>query len=91
MLNNNGLLFAQYEYFNEHNPKIEYKYHGEISPPSKRDSEKNVEKWAESIKHEFPHQLEIQLGRGIIRLLKKEGAPKELPPSRKLFESRHES
>lgn len=85
MLDKNGILFAQFEYLSEHNPNMEDKYNAEITPPPKKESEKYVEEWVLSIHNKLPNQIEIQLGRGVIRITKKEGAPEELPSIKELF------
>lgn len=85
LLNKNGILFAQFEYFKEHDQGMQKKYEAEIDPPCERESEKYVEQWVQALKQKFPNQIEIQLGRGVIRLVKKEGAPDELPSSKELF------
>lgn len=86
MLNNDGLMFVQFEYFIKHNPNPEQQYEGEISSGYKyfRDSEIFVEKWVNIIKEKFP-EIDIQLDRGIMRLHKNPGAPEELPSASKLF------
>lgn len=71
MLNNNGLMFIQFEYL------IKYSN-------TKQQSEIFVEEWANIIKEKFP-EVDIQLDRGIMRLHKNFGAPEELPSTSKLF------
>jgi len=85
LLDDNGILFAQYEYLPEHNPDMEQKYNAEINPPRKKEAEKNVELWADAIKLKYPNEIEIQLGRGVIRLVKKDNAPAELMLNDELF------
>lgn len=79
MLNENGLLFAQFEYFGEHNPNMEQKYGSMLRPEDIRESELYAQYWVEEIKKKYPDLIDVQLGRGVLRLHKKEGAPEELP------------
>lgn len=84
LLNKDGILFAQFEYLDQHNPIIQTKYLAEINPPPVTKAEKYVRQWAEVLKKNFP-EIEIQLGRGVIRLVKKDGSPEELISSKDLF------
>jgi len=47
---------------------------------------KNINLWKEKVEQEFP-EIEVELDKdmGAIRILKKEGAPDELPPATQLF------
>lgn len=85
MLNDGGLLFAQFEYFDEHDPYIEKKRESELNQPPIMEIEENVKNWINEINKRFSDKIEIQLGRGIIRLHKKPGAPEELPRKGELF------
>ena len=85
LLNENSLLFAQFEYFSEHNPDPKQIYDAESFPPSIKPLEEKVSKWAEIINKKFKNKIEIQLGRGVMRLYKKSGAPEELPKINELF------
>ena len=86
LLNENGILFAQFEYFKQHNPYMDPEDNDDLkNPPFETDHEEYVRLWAKTIEDEFPNQIEIELGRGVIRLAKKDGAPKELPSSKELF------
>ena len=85
LLNDNGLLFAQFDYFLEHNPSMYRRLEGEIFPEPGRQSERDVEAWAKKIRERFPNELDIQVDRGIIRIHKKAGAPAELPSMKELF------
>lgn len=85
LLNKNGMLFAQFEYFPEHDPNIEKIQDAKYFPPSREASEDNVEQWITFVKQKFQDQIEIQLGRGVIRMLKKDNAPDELPSAKELF------
>lgn len=84
LLNKNGMLFVQFEFFLEHNPKMENKHRAEVDPQEERDIEINVKEWVKLIEKRFPNEIEIKLGRGIIHIHKKENAPEELPPAREL-------
>lgn len=86
LLNNGGILFAQFEYFSEHDPNMKTRYDAENFPEKEKEIEKYVKEWVLAINNKFPNQIEIQLGRGVIRLVKKEGAPEELPSSKELFD-----
>lgn len=88
MLNDGGLLLAQFEYFDEHDAYIEKKRDAEINPPPVMEIEENVKSWVNEINKRFSDQIEIQLGRGIIRLHKKPGAPEELPRRSELFKDK---
>jgi len=85
LLSNNGILFAQFEYFLEHDPDIQKKRESEINPPEIAESEIYVKKWIEAIQKKYTNEIDIGLGRGVIRITKKEGAPDELPPMKELF------
>lgn len=85
LLSNNGVLFAQFEYFLEHDSNINKKYQSEINPPKIAESEIYIKKWAEVIQNMYPNEIEIGLGRGVIRITKKDGAPDELPQAKELF------
>lgn len=85
LLSNNGILFAQFEYFLEHDSDIQKKRESEINPPEIAESEIYVKKWVETIQKKYPNEIDIGLGRGVIRITKKEGAPEELPPMKELF------
>jgi hypothetical protein len=85
MLNNNGLLFAQFEYFKEHNPTMFQKIEHEKNPPELRDTEIHVTYWADQIREKSNNTIDIQIGRGVLRLHKKEGAPEKLPNIENMF------
>lgn len=85
MLNENGLIFAQFDYFAEHHPDMNQKRMEKFVPSKERDSEVAVKEWVDLIQKKFPNEIEIQLGRGVLRLHKKEGAPEELPKANELF------
>lgn len=85
LLNTNGLLFVQFEYFHEHDPDQNKKMLSEAEPEEYSKTEINVKEWAKMIKEKFPNEIEIKLGRGIIHIHKKENAPEELPLARELF------
>jgi hypothetical protein len=84
LLNKNGLLFVQFEYFHEHDPVSIKKILSELEPEEYSKTEINVKEWVKLIEKRFPNEIEIKLGRGIIRIHKKENAPEELPPAREL-------
>jgi|GEM_PF-1578779 len=79
LLNENGLMFIQFEYFKEHNPGTLPKHNSEITPPPTRDSEKIALEWVNMIEQKYKDLIEVQLGRGILRLHKLKGAPEKLP------------
>jgi hypothetical protein len=85
LLNDNGILFAQFEYFPEHNPNMEQKYEAMVSPEELRYSEIHVVHWVNEIKKKYPALLDVQLGRGVLRLHKNKGAPEELPNMENMF------
>lgn len=85
LLNKNGMLFAQFEYFPEHDPNIEKIRDAKYFPPPREASEEHAEQWIKFVKQKFQDQIEIQLGRGVIRILKKDNAPDELPSAKELF------
>ena len=92
MLNDNGLLFAQFEFFEETKPYMESKFVGESLSVDLKDVELVVMDWAMSVMEKFPKEIDIQLGRGVIRIHKKQGAPEELPTAKELAEdSKHRS
>ena len=83
LLKENGLLFVQFQYHLQHNPSEAVRfYEKEIAPPQVTDTESIVEEWATFIQKQFPDTLELQLGRGVLRLHKKIGAPDMLPKMR---------
>lgn len=88
MLNENGLIFAQFDYFPEHNRNINLKKLESYFPSKERESEEFVKQWADLIQKKFPNKIEIQLGRGILRLHKNFGAPDELPKNSELFKDK---
>lgn len=79
MLNHNGLIFAQFEYFNEHDPEIYKKYVALFEPEFTRNTERYVGYWVTQMNNNYSEYIDISLGRGIIRLHKKIGAPDKLP------------
>jgi hypothetical protein len=85
MLNENGLIFAQFEFFEEHKEHLEAQASGIIDPPELMASELHVANWAHEVQKKFP-EIEIQYGRGVIRIHKKPGAPDELPPLKEIQE-----
>lgn len=85
MLNENGILFAQFEYFKEHNPNMDQKKEHEGNPEELRNSEIHVTYWADQIRKKSEGLIDIQLGRGVLRLHKREGAPDELPNIEDMF------
>ncbi len=84
LLDKNGILFAQFEYFSQHNPNTKQKYEAEINPPWVTKTERYVKQWAEAVKKMYP-EIEVQLGRGVLRLVKKDNSPEELISSKELF------
>lgn len=85
LLDKNGILFAQFEYFSHHNPSTKQQYNADINYiRGVTKTETYVEKWVEAVKKVYP-EIEIQLGRGIIRLVKKDNSPEELISSKELF------
>lgn len=69
ILNKNGLIFVQFAL---------------STSLSCKHRSYEVKKWATAIKERFP-EVDIQIGEGVLRLHKKEGAPEELPPATQLF------
>lgn len=87
ILKENGVLFAQFEYFIEHNPSEIVKYfHDNINPPEEKEIEALVKDWMMHIKKEFTDTIDVQLGRGVLRIQKKSGAPDQLPLYKDLIE-----
>lgn len=85
LLDKNGILFAQFVYLDEHNPNMEDKYNAEIEPAYKSKTEKIVEMWVDAIKLKYPNEIDVALGRGVIRLVKKDNAQEELASNNELF------
>jgi hypothetical protein len=85
MLNKNGIIFVQFEFFKQHSPNEEVKYLEEINPPFEMETEKEVKEWVDAINKKFPKGIEIQLGRGVMRLHKTDKAPEELPSIKELL------
>lgn len=70
MLNENGLIFIQFEYYKPlpgHNPTTIM-----------------IEKWSSAIKERYP-EIDVQVEGDTLRLHKKTGAPEKLPPATQLF------
>jgi hypothetical protein len=86
MLNENGILFAQFEYMKEHNPNMEEKYKSIIEPENIRDSEIHAQYWVDEIKKRYNGLVDVQLGRGVLRLHKNFGAPEEIENMPDMFE-----
>lgn len=85
LLDKNGILFAQFVYLDEHDPYMENKYNALIEPPYKSKTEKIAEMWVDAIKLKYPNEIDVSLGRGVIRLVKKDNAPEELASNNELF------
>ena len=75
MLEDNGLMFLQFDFFDQHTPGPVHKFFAKTHPDPLRDTEKDVIKWAEFIQEKYQGAIEIQIDRGILRLHKKPGAP----------------
>lgn len=85
MLNENGIIFAQFEYFLEHDEGMIKKYESMIEPEDLRETELHVQYWANEIRNKYKGLIDIKIGRGVIRLHKKEGAPEKLPDIESAF------
>lgn len=84
MLNENGIIFVQFDYFFK---QFNRKEKSKVSNVSAFRSEvrTDVEAWASSVQKKFPNEIEIQIGEEGIRIHKKIGAPEELPSIKELF------
>ena len=79
MLDENGLIFAQFDAFDEHKPYIIYRNQAKLNPEGPRLIELFVLDWKMFLDKEVGDLVDIQLDRGVIRIHKKSGAPEELP------------
>ena len=85
LLNENGIMFAQFEYFYEHNPNMQQRLESEIEKPIERISETMARQWVNAINEKYKDTIDLQMGRGIIRLHKKAGAPDHLPLAKEIL------
>ncbi|MDQ5954500.1 MAG: hypothetical protein QG583_428 [Patescibacteria group bacterium] len=79
MLNENGLIFAQFDVFDEHKPEVPFRDKAKVKPVDLRLIEFFVMDWKMALEKEVGNVVDIQLDRGIVRIHKKSGAPDELP------------
>lgn len=84
LLNDNGIIFVQFEFFPPNNI-IGRKLKPRSTSGPKEESERDLEKWVNAIQEKFPNEIEIELGKGALRLHKKQGAPDQLPTLKELF------
>ena len=85
LLNDNGILIAQFELIKQHHPVVEERHKHDEHDYLFMDTQEDIESWAEKIKEKYKDKIEIQIARGVIRLHKKNGAPAELLSSKELF------
>ena len=85
LLNQNGIIFLQFEFFDKHLPTnhhdafLDVEFNNTLVPEDFTETEKIVQEWVQAMQKQFPKEIEFQLDRGTLRIHKKPGAPDELP------------
>jgi hypothetical protein len=77
MLEENGLMFVQFDYLENHNAWLGDKKLSELKSSVSSELEKRIKAWAEAIKKKYP-EIDITVANGVFRLQKNSGSPKEL-------------
>ncbi len=85
ILNDNGILIAQFQLVKQHHPVVEERHKKDEYDYLFMDTQEDVENWAKKVKEKYGDQIEVQVARGVIRIHKNPGAPEELMTSKELF------